>query len=78
MDASGNREVNPLQLDNLTWQRAIGAKTTDFLHDHSAATVARTKMMVFGWVKRNLWPTCQGDWLCPAPGLPYGQGSACW
>ena len=51
LDANGNREVNPLQLDNLTWQRAIGAKTTDFLHDHSAATVARTKMMVFGWVQ---------------------------
>ncbi|KAK9823106.1 hypothetical protein WJX72_000307 [[Myrmecia] bisecta] len=47
------RELSPLQLDSLQWQRAIGAKTIDFLHHQSATTVARTKMMVFGGQRRD-------------------------
>ena len=50
--AQGNvgvqREVNPLQLDSLAWQRPLGAKATDFVNCHSATSVARTKMMAFG------------------------------
>jgi len=41
------REVNPLQLDSLAWQRPLGAKTADFINAHSAVTVARTKMMSY-------------------------------
>lgn len=41
------REVNPLQLDSLAWQRAVGGKTGDFINAHSAVTVARTKMMSY-------------------------------
>ncbi len=41
------REVNPLQLDSLAWQRPLGAKTADFVNAHSAVTVARTKMMSY-------------------------------
>ena len=44
---SQQREVNPLQLDSLAWQRPLGAKTADFLNGHSAVTVARTKMMSY-------------------------------
>lgn len=48
VSTTNSRELNPLQLDTLAWQRAVGAKANDFLHGHSATTVARTKMMVFG------------------------------
>ena len=41
------REVNPLQLDSLAWQRPLGAKTAEFINAHSAVTVARTKMMSY-------------------------------
>lgn len=41
------REVNPLQLDSLAWQRPLGAKTANFINAHSAVTVARTKMMSY-------------------------------
>ena len=44
------REVNPLQLDSLAWQRPLGAKTADFISAHSAVTVARTKMMSYRYI----------------------------
>lgn len=48
------REVNPLYLDNLVWQTPLGVKTCDFIHNHSAVTVARTKMMSY----RSVILTC--------------------
>ena len=45
------REMNPLQLDNLTWSRPLGGKAADFVHCHSAVSVARTKMVAFGYAR---------------------------
>ena len=45
--AGQQREVNPLQLDNLAWQRPLGTRTAEFVSNHSAVTVARTKMMAW-------------------------------
>lgn len=42
------REVNPLQLDSVSWSRPLGGKAADFVNCHSAVSVARTKMMAFG------------------------------
>lgn len=41
------REVNPLPLDSLAWQPPLGVKTSDFINNHSAVTVARTKMVSY-------------------------------
>ena len=43
------REMNPLQLDSLIWSRPLGGKAADFVNGHSAVSVARTKMMAFGY-----------------------------
>ncbi|KAL3154619.1 hypothetical protein ABBQ32_014069 [Trebouxia sp. C0010 RCD-2024] len=84
------REVNPLPLDSLAWQPPLGVKTSDFINNHSAVTVARTKMVSYSGQRGGelledvtILHTDSMKWVTPiirggsAPPPRVGHSAAC-